>query len=128
MTPTVYDHAFAAVLRDPKGLRKVGRKDTDRVNPGSAPEVSRRIRPPEPQVRRSVPAEIVKRDRPVRGCAVRTNKESDRLDWLSARVGQTPCENRLRAGRKSDWLAVERRQGVVAAIHKRTQGDADAAG
>jgi hypothetical protein len=45
MTPAVDDHAFAAVLRDSKGLGKAGGEDADRVDPGSTPEVAGRIRP-----------------------------------------------------------------------------------
>jgi hypothetical protein len=127
-TPSVDDHAFAAVLRDSKCLRKVGREDSDRIDPGSAPELSRRVRPPELDVGRSVPPQIVEQDRAALNALRRAKGEADRLDRLTAGVGQTPSQNCLRAGQKSDRFAVERRKGVVWVIDQRTHCQYDDAG
>src|SRR5271168_2122709 len=118
------DHTFTAVLRDPESLRKVGREDFDGVDPGPAPELPRAVRPPQPDGRRSVPAEIVEHDRSIRRRAVRAKDEPKRLDGLPARVWQTPSQDRLRARRKRNRLSIDRQEAVVRAINQRAQADA----
>ena len=55
----------------------------------------------------------------------RAKGKANRLDGLTARIGQTPSQNRLRAGRKSNRFAIERRKAVVCAIDEGAHADED---
>ena len=50
------------------------------------------------------------------------------MDRLAAHVRQAPAQNRLRAGRKRDLLAVDRLQRVVAPVDERAKPRRDLAG
>src|SRR5580704_10425268 len=97
LSPAMDDHPFAAILRDPESLRRGGREDFDGVDPGPAPELPRVVRPPQPDVRRAVPAEIVEHNRPICRSAARAKDQAKRLDGLPTGVWQAPRQDRLRA-------------------------------
>ena len=119
------DHAFAAILRDPEGLREGGREIVDRVHPGAAPEVARLAWPPQPYVWRAVPAKPVEDDGALLRPVWRPHRDANRLDRLSAGVGETPVEDRFVVRRQNDGLRIEWSKAVACAVDKGAQTDSD---
>ena len=127
MPSAVNDHAFAAILRNAKRLRKIPRKEAHPVHPRAAPEVAWLVGTAKAHVGRSVPAEIVENDGAVLVAARRGKGEPEGLNRLAAGIGQAPAQGRLGAGRESDPLAVDGRELVVPAVDEKAQRDRNAA-